>query len=104
MDLTDKYPIGKFPKCEGKIFETDSSYICERSQAEKRPCKFKVSRNILQRKIEVPQVQKMLQGGKTDLLDNFISKSGKPFSAYLVMDDDGKVTFDFPPREEQQTK
>jgi DNA topoisomerase-3 len=103
VDFTGKEPIGKCPKCQGNIFEMDSSYICERSQAEKRPCKFKVSKNILQRSIEVPQVQKMLQDGKTDLLDNFISKSGKPFSAYLVMDDDGKVTFDFPPREEQHT-
>jgi len=33
------------------------------------------------------------------LLDKFISKAGRPFPAYLVMDDHGKVTFDFPPRD-----
>jgi hypothetical protein len=26
------------------------------------------------------------------------SKTGRPFTAHLVMDDAGKVTFDFPPR------
>ena len=35
----------------------------------------------------------------SDLLDKFISKGGKPFSANLVMDENGKVTFDFPPRD-----
>jgi DNA topoisomerase-3 len=44
---------------------------------------------------------KLLAGEKTDLLSKFIStKSGKPFAAYLQMDKKGKVTFDFPPRDE----
>ncbi|MGC2352739.1 MAG: topoisomerase C-terminal repeat-containing protein [Candidatus Udaeobacter sp.] len=33
--------------------------------------------------------------GKTDLLDGFISKRGRPFSAYLKLED-GKVGFEFP--------
>jgi len=32
-------------------------------------------------------------------LTKFISKAGRPFPAYLVMDDTGKATFEFPPRE-----
>jgi DNA topoisomerase-3 len=40
-----------------------------------------------------------LAKSKTDLIDKFISKAGKPFSAYLVMDENGKVTFEFPPRD-----
>jgi DNA topoisomerase-3 len=47
----------------------------------------------------VEQAQKLLAKGKTDLLDKFISKAGKPFSAYLVLDDNGKVGFEFPPRD-----
>jgi len=53
----------------------------------------------LQQPIEPAQLQKLLAAGRTDLLDKFISKYGKPFPAYLVMDDTGKVTFEFPPRE-----
>jgi DNA topoisomerase-3 len=53
----------------------------------------------LQRPIDLEQAIKLLEKGKTDLLDKFISKAGKPFSAYLVMDENGKVTFEFPPRE-----
>jgi DNA topoisomerase-3 len=54
----------------------------------------------LQQPIDAAQAQKILADGKSDLLDKFISKAGKPFPAYLVMDAKGKITFDFPPREE----
>ena len=37
--------------------------------------------------------------GRTPLLEKFVSRQGKPFSAYLVMDAKGKVTFEFPPRD-----
>jgi DNA topoisomerase-3 len=99
IDFTGKEPIGKCPKCGGKVFDTEAGYICERSQADSRPCKFKIGREILQQPIELAQAQKILATGKSDLLDKFISKAGKPFPAYLVMDKKGKVTFDFPPRD-----
>jgi DNA topoisomerase-3 len=41
----------------------------------------------------------MLHTGKTDLLPKFISKKGRPFSAYLVAGADGKVGFEFEPRD-----
>jgi DNA topoisomerase-3 len=100
LDFTGKQSLGKCPRCGGAIFETNASYICERSQADKKPCKFKVGRSILQRAIDPDQLRKLLENGKTDLIDQFVSKAGKPFPAYLLMDDTGKVTFDFPPREE----
>jgi DNA topoisomerase-3 len=104
VDFTGREPLGKCPKCGGKVFDTEAGYICERSQADSRPCKFKVHKEILQQPIEPAQIQKLLQTGKTDLLDKFISKAGRLFPAYLVMDDMGKVTFDFPPREGNRTK
>ena len=42
---------------------------------------------------------KLLTGGKTDLLHKFISKKGRPFSAFLARGSDGKVSFEFAPRE-----
>ena len=58
-----------------------------------------VQRLFLPQPIDPVQVQKILTTRKSGLLDKFISKAGKPFPAYLVMDEKGKVTFDFPPRE-----
>ena len=90
------------PKCGGTVFDTETGYLCEKSQADSKPCRFKISREILQQPIEPAQAQKLLATRKTDLIDKFISKAGRPFPAYLVMDDKGKVTFEFPPREEEK--
>ena len=95
IDFTGKESVGRCPKCGGKIFETENSYICERSQATRTPCKFRLSKTILGRDIPKEQAQKLLTAGKTDLLEGFISKRGRPFSAYLKLED-GKVSFEFP--------
>ncbi len=97
IDFTGKESVGKCPKCDGKIFESENSYICEHSQATRTPCKFKLSKTILGRDIPKEQAQKLLATGKTDLLEGFISKRGRPFSAYLKLED-GKVGFEFPER------
>jgi DNA topoisomerase III len=95
IDFSGQEPLGKCPKCGGKIFETENSYICERSQADRKRCKFKLSKTILGKDIPTEQAQKLLAAGKTDLLEGFISKRGRPFSAYLKLEDE-KVSFEFP--------
>ncbi len=99
IDFTGKEVIGKCPKCGGKVFDTEAGYICENSQRDAKACKFKIGKVILEQPIEPAQAKKILADSKSDLLDKFISKAGKPFPAYLVMDEKGKITFDFPPRE-----
>jgi DNA topoisomerase-3 len=105
IDFSGQEGLGKCPKCGGKIFETENSYICEHSQAERKSCKFKLSKTILGKDIPKDQAQKLLVTGKTDLLDGFISKRGRPFSAYLKWED-GKVGFEFPerPARDEQSK
>ena len=100
IDFTGMEPIGKCPKCGGNVFDTEQGYLCEKSQLDAKACKFKIGKIILEQPIELAQAQKILAEGKSDLLDKFISKAGKPFPAFLVMDGKGKVTFEFPPRDE----
>ncbi|MBP7825475.1 MAG: DNA topoisomerase III [Verrucomicrobia bacterium] len=101
LDFTGLPPLGKCPKCGGRVFAGVTHYVCEKSQAEKRPCKFKVAKTILEQPVDEAQLRKLLAGEKTDLLTKFVSsKTGRPFQAYLVMDEKGKVTFDFPLREQ----
>ena len=102
LDFTGKTVLGKCPKCGGKVFDTEAGYICERSQLEMKPCKFKIERERAGGPIEAEQARKLLEAGKTDLLEKFVSKTGRPFAAYLVMDVKGKVTFEFPPREGEE--
>jgi DNA topoisomerase III len=100
IDFTGKTQVGKCPKCGGKVFDTEAGYICENSQLETKSCKFKIGKAILEQPIDAAQAEKILATSKSDLLDKFISKAGKPFPAFLVMDKKGKITFDFPPRDE----
>jgi hypothetical protein len=100
LDFTGKEPLGKCPKCGGKIFEGPDTYLCENSQRDTKRCTFKVEKVKTGRPIDVAQLQKLLNEGKTDLLENFISRAGKPFSAYLVLEGKGKVSFEFAPRED----
>jgi len=105
VDFTGQQPLGKCPVCGKRVFEGGAAYVCEHSQADKRPCKFKVNKVILQQAIDREQVTRLLAKGKTDLFQEFISsKTGRPFPAYLVMDEEGKVTFEFPPREAETKK
>jgi DNA topoisomerase-3 len=97
-DFSKAEPLAACPICGGRVFETDSQYVCERSQADKKPCKFKVGRTILQQPIDREQLKKLAETGRTDLLDKFISKAGKPFPAFLVLDDNQKISFEFPPK------
>jgi DNA topoisomerase III len=100
LDFSKAEPVAKCPICGGQVFATDSDYICEKSQADKKRCKFKVGKNILQQPVDPEQLKKLIDTGRTDLLKGFISKSGRPFPAFLVMDDQNKVTFEFPPRDQ----
>ena len=101
IDFTGKAEVGKCPKCGGIVFDTEAGYICRNSQLEAKSCKFKIGKVILEQPIEAAQVAKILKDKKSDVLDKFISKSGKPFPAFLVMDKKGKITFEFPTRDEE---
>ena len=95
IDFTGKASIGKCPKCGGTVFDLEDAYLCEKSQADKRPCKFKIGKVILGQPVDLAQAGKLLTEQRTDLLTHFTSKYGKPFSAHLVVDGTGKVTFEF---------
>ncbi|MBO9645763.1 MAG: topoisomerase C-terminal repeat-containing protein, partial [Pseudacidovorax sp.] len=63
-------------------------------------CDFKSGKIILQQPVSPEQVQKLLNEGKTDLLDKFVSmRTRRAFKAFLVWNkEEGKVTFEFEPR------
>jgi DNA topoisomerase III len=98
IDFTGQTPLGTCPKCGGRVFEQPMAYICENSVGPERRCDFRSGRIILQRPMEREQIEKLLATGKTDLLHRFISRKGRPFSAFLVRGPDGNVRFEFAPR------
>ena len=99
LDFTKLEVVGTCPKCKGKVYDGPVSYICERSQAETKPCTFKIGKTILSQPIDVTQAKKLLTDGRSDLLTQFVStKSGKNFSAFMTIVGKGKVEFEFPER------
>jgi DNA topoisomerase-3 len=95
--FTNPEPIALCPVCkEGKVYETASNYVCEQTATKK--CNFRMGKMILQRAIPREQVAKLATAGKTDLLPRFISKKNRPFSAFLVLGEKGKVEFEFEKR------
>jgi len=97
-DFSGQETLGTCPKCQSSVFETPNAYVCEKAVGNARTCDFRSGRTILKRPIEREQMSKLLATGKTDLLDKFISKKGRPFSAYLVKQGDGKIGFEFEER------
>jgi len=92
--------IAPCPACQaGNVHDTGNAYQC--SNVGK--CKLRMGKSICQREIPREQVIKIIETGKTDLLPRFISKKGKPFSAYLKLEGD-KIVFEFEPRKPAAAK
>ncbi len=98
VDFSGQEPIGPCPVCGARVFEHGMNYICEKAVGKSRTCTFRSGKIILQRPIEREQIRKLIETKKTDLLHKFISKKGRPFSAFLVVGEGGKVGFEFAPR------
>jgi hypothetical protein len=45
--------------------------------------------------IDRDMVRNLLEKGKTELIEDFVSKYNRPFSAYLKLGDKGRVEFEF---------
>ena len=97
LDFTGQESLGSCPRCGGSVFESETDYICEKSQAPKRPCKFKSGKVILQQPVSREEMSRLLQTGRTELLEHFVSRRGAAFKAWLVLQE-GKVGFEFPER------
>jgi DNA topoisomerase-3 len=85
--------LGETP--QGAVYETENAFLCVPATAGAKP--IRMGKSICQRAIPADQALKIFRDGKSDLLPRFISKKGKPFSAYLKLEG-AKVTFEFEPR------
>ncbi|MEB2331760.1 MAG: topoisomerase C-terminal repeat-containing protein, partial [Nitrosomonas sp.] len=101
VDFSAQQPLGKCPQCGHSVYEHKLLYVCEKSVGAGASCSFRTGKIILNRAIEAEQVVKLLQTGRTDLLAGFVSRKGRPFSAYLVVGPAGKIGFEF---EQKKTK
>ncbi len=109
-------PLGNCPfEEECKVVESPTHFVCERKlkeadldkdaaadteSGEERPksCGFNFPRTVCKREIVRDEALVYLANGRTDLLTDFTSRFGRPFSATLVLKKNGRHGFEFPPR------
>lgn len=91
----DRPVIGECPICQSPVREGKGAFSCAKGRA----CTFVIFKTIAKRKVSLRSAKQLLKDGKTPVLKNFKSKKGKAFEAALKLDETGRVTFDFPPRE-----
>jgi DNA topoisomerase-3 len=108
-------PLGRCPfEEECAIVESPTQFVCERRLKEAeftreelkqrkadgvpQSCGFVLPRTVCKREITRDEALHYLGEGKTELLTDFTSRFGRPFSAILVLKENGRHGFEFPPR------
>jgi len=91
FDFTKK-EIAVCPKCKkGKIEENPKVYKCNNID----PCSFVIFKEMAKKAIPEGEVLKVIKDKRSNLIKGFVSNSGKSFDAFLKIDNDFKIGFEF---------
>lgn len=106
-NLEDAPVVGKCPKsamglckCKtGELVETETAYVCRCPKGEERKCSFRLGKTMLSHTITRAEIESLTNTGKTPVIEDFVSKrTKKKFSASLVLDARGSISFEFTKR------
>jgi len=109
IDFTAEKSLGSCPKCGGSVFEHGKDFVCEKSvvtgDVVQASCDFKLQQVVLTQPISREQCSKLLDSGKTDFLEGFISvRSNRSFRARIYWDVEAeKANFEFPDQQAPAT-
>jgi len=102
-DFGDKADLGAVesfwtdPATGVELCEVGSNYVLrERENGEWKQA-FRLPRLMCKKEIPRAQAVQLIEKGKTDLIQGFTSKKGRPFDAFLVRADE-RIRWEFPPR------
>ncbi len=106
-NLENATVIGRCPKsamglcsCKtGELVETETAYVCRCPKGEEKKCSFRLGKTMLSHKITRTELESLMNTGKTPVIEDFVSKrTKKKFSAALVLDKRGTISFEFTKR------
>ena len=104
-DTEDVKPadVAPCPYCKDKMVRrSNKGYRCD-GYAD-RSCKLNLPLQVCQRPLSVEEVESLIgEDKKTALLEGFVSKRNRPFSATLHLDDGAKIRWEFPPRDSRRS-
>ena len=81
---------GKCPICGKNILESNKNFYCE----DWKNCGFSIMKIICKKKLSDKNIKDLLEKGKTNNINGFKSKTGKNFTASLIIQD-GKIKMQF---------
>ena len=98
-----KVIVGKCPNCSDKLAQGDKAYICASNKYRRTDsgtwslesgCGFMMFRVVAKKDLPLSAVKALIERGKTDKpVTGLKGKSGKPFSAHLILDSKtGKIS------------
>ena len=91
LELEFQDEIGNCPICGKKVVRGTYNYGC---LGYKDGCTFRIPLKLCNRPIPISAAKSLLDNGKTNTLNGFVSKNNKLFNASLKLEDN-KVSFDF---------
>lgn len=95
--ITAQKPLGTSPVDGTPVYETPAGFMSLSALEGDKKKGLRISKMILSKQLEPLHVQQLLDKGKTELIKGFISKKKRPFDAFLLLDNKGKISFEFPP-------
>ncbi|WP_028585602.1 DNA topoisomerase III [Desulfogranum mediterraneum] len=96
--IRQQEPLGLSPVDQTRVFETPVGFLSDSALEGDRKKGLRISKMILGRRLDRDHIEQLLNQGKTELITGFISKKKRPFDAFLLLDNKGKISFEFPPR------
>ncbi len=84
--------LGNCPICKAEIKNFPKSYSCSKW---KEGCGFTIWKIVAKKKLSESQIKMLIKDKKTGVIKGFKSKAGKSFQAFLVLNNEGKVVFEF---------
>ncbi|MBM9511323.1 DNA topoisomerase III [Desulfogranum marinum] len=103
-EITAQEPLGISPVDQTRVFETPVGFLSESALEGDKKKGLRISKMILGRRLDADHIKQLLTNGKTELITGFISKKKRPFDAFLLLDNKGKISFEFPPRKKRTRK
>ncbi len=84
--------VGRCPLCSTAVKIGENGWVCE-----SKSCSFSIPKTLCRHTIDEKELSALLSSEATDYATDFISRSGKPFTARLKIEK-GRVVFEFPDR------
>ncbi|MDQ3198083.1 MAG: DNA topoisomerase III [Verrucomicrobiota bacterium] len=98
VDLSKAKVVGESKLHHGELVEADGAYYVRKPDQDNRAV-FKLTKTLCEHEITTEEVKELLAQGRSPLIENFVSKRGNKFSAYLVLSPKkDKAEFEFPSR------